>query len=152
MRSGHVWSWVGIVLLAWTPAALAYPGGTPSYQTDVAPYCAGCHASRSQEMLEGAPDRAQKELSERKHIALVLAGQQGYASLTEPDRQVLADQLMWLNQRTFQADQAAIEEWAGQPAPLGAPLLQAARRGYAMLAAACARAQEANVPLIVQAV
>jgi len=66
--------------------------------------------------------------------------------------QVLSDQLMWLNQRTFQADQAAIEQWAGQPAPQGAPLLQAARRGYAMIAAACARAREANVPLVVQAV
>ena len=63
--------------------------------------------------------------------------------------QVLSDQLMWLNQRTFQADQAAIEQWAGQPAPQGAPLLQAARRGYATLTAACARALEASVPLIV---
>lgn len=65
--------------------------------------------------------------------------------------QVLADQLMWLNQRTFQADRAAIDEWAGQPAPPGAPLLQAAWRGYATLAAACARALEAGVPLIVGA-
>ena len=65
---------------------------------------------------------------------------------------VLSDQLLWLNQRTFQADQDAIAGWRGQPAPAGAPLLQAARRGYAMLAAACARASEANVPLLIQSV
>jgi len=61
---------------------------------------------------------------------------------------VLSDQLMWLNQRTFQADQAAIEAWSEQPAPLGAPLLQAAQRGYAALSAACARAHAASVPLV----
>jgi len=66
--------------------------------------------------------------------------------------QVLADQLQWLNQRTFQADQDAITEWAGQPAPAGAPLLQAVRRGYAMLLAACTRARDENVPLLISAV
>jgi hypothetical protein len=65
---------------------------------------------------------------------------------------VLSDQLLWLNQRTFQADQGVIAEWRGQPAPAGAPLLQAARRGYATLAAACARASEAKVPLLIQSV
>jgi hypothetical protein len=66
--------------------------------------------------------------------------------------QVLSDQLMWLNQRTFQADQEAIVAWQGQPAPADAPLLQAARRGYAALAAACAAAVDANVPLALQPV
>lgn len=65
---------------------------------------------------------------------------------------VLSDQLQWLNQRTFQADQDAIAAWAGQPAPAGAPFLQAARRGYAMLHAACSRASDENVPLLVSAV
>lgn len=63
--------------------------------------------------------------------------------------QVLSDQLAWLNQRTFQADQEAVAGWRGQPAPAGAPLLQAARRGYAALAAACARACDARLPLTV---
>jgi hypothetical protein len=37
-------------VLAWLLIALAplgahaYPGGTPDYQTDVAPFCASCHA------------------------------------------------------------------------------------------------------------
>ena len=52
----------------------------------------------------------------------------------------------------FQADQDAIAAWAGQPAPAGAPFLQAARRGYAMLHAACSRASDENVPLLVSAV
>ncbi len=75
----------------------AYPGGTPSYQTDVAPFCAGCHSSRSVEMLEGSPDRAGKELAERKHVAVVLSGQKGYESLAELDRQMLADQIRALD-------------------------------------------------------
>ena len=57
--------------LALTPlAALAYPGGTPDYQTDAAPFCAGCHASRDAAVLAGAGERADKELAERKHIAV----------------------------------------------------------------------------------
>lgn len=62
---------------------------------------------------------------------------------------VLSDQLMWLNQRTFQADHDGVLEWSGQPAPAGAPLLQAARRGYASLSAACARACDECVPLLI---
>ena len=68
-------------------AAASYPGGTPTYQTDVAPFCAGCHASRDAAALAGAEDLAREELAERKHIALILAGQQGYATLSETDRQ-----------------------------------------------------------------
>ncbi|MCK5944964.1 MAG: hypothetical protein KAI24_23455 [Planctomycetes bacterium] len=64
--------------------------------------------------------------------------------------QVLADQLQWLNERTFQADRAAITEWAGLPAPTNAPLLQAARRGYAQLLAACTEARHHHVPLSVK--
>ena len=84
--------------LALTPlAALAYPGGTPDYQTDAAPFCAGCHASRDAAVLAGAGERADKELAERKHIAVILSGQQGYASLGEPDRQTLVEQIRALD-------------------------------------------------------
>ena len=75
------------------PGALAYPGGTPSYQTDVAPYCAGCHSSRSAEALAGIGERADKEVAERKHIAVILAGEKGYAALSEGDRKTLAEQI-----------------------------------------------------------
>ena len=41
--------------------ASAYPGGTPSFQTDVAPFCAGCHSSRDAAALAGTGERATKE-------------------------------------------------------------------------------------------
>jgi len=84
-----VWlvSWVAGVAV---PAA-AYPGGTPGYQTNAAPYCASCHSSRSVEVLAGAPgDRATKELAENKHLAVLLAGARFYESMAPADREQLA--------------------------------------------------------------
>ena len=75
----------------------AYPGGVPSFQTDAAPFCAGCHSSRDASALAGAGERATKETSEQKHIAVILSGQQGYASLSEPDRQTLVEQIRALD-------------------------------------------------------
>jgi mono/diheme cytochrome c family protein len=77
--------------------ASAYPGGTPNYQTDVAPFCASCHSSRGPEALAGVGERADKEVAERKHIAVVLAGEKGYAQLSEVDRQTLAEQIRALD-------------------------------------------------------
>ncbi len=76
----------------------AYPGGTPSFQTDVAPYCAACHSSRDESALAGAGDRAAKKVAERGHIAVILSGQKGYASLSETDRKMLADQIRALDE------------------------------------------------------
>jgi hypothetical protein len=72
--------------------ASAYPGGTPDYQTDVAPFCAGCHSSRSELALAGAGERAAKETAERKHLALIETGAAStdYALLSQADRQTLA--------------------------------------------------------------
>jgi len=84
-------------LLAAAPAG-AYPGGTPSFQTDVAPYCAACHSSRSAAALAGAGERAERELAEHKHLAAILAGQGGYASLGAPDRVALASQIRALDE------------------------------------------------------
>lgn len=84
--------------LAPGPAA-AYPGGTPDYQTDVAPFCAGCHASRDEGALSGAaPERATKEVAANKHLALVRTGAKvqggpGYEGLSEADRASLASQI-----------------------------------------------------------
>jgi hypothetical protein len=88
--------WLAAALMLPTGAG-AYPGGTPDFQTDAAPYCAGCHASRSLESLSGAGDRAGKEIAESKHLAVVLSGQKGYASLTELDRHALAEQIRALD-------------------------------------------------------
>jgi len=78
-------------------AASAYPGGTPTFQTDVAPFCASCHSSRSPEVLAGAGERADKEVAESKHLAVILSGQQGYKSLGESDRQTLATHIRALD-------------------------------------------------------
>lgn len=63
---------------------------------------------------------------------------------------VLADQLLWLNQRTFQADQEEVPSWLAMPAEAGGPFLTAARRGYAALSAAVSVAQTAAVPLVIR--
>jgi len=78
-------------------AAGAYPGGTPEFQTDVAPFCAGCHSSRSAEMLAGAGEKAEKNLVDQKHLALILEGKRGYADLSAQDRATLADQIRALD-------------------------------------------------------
>ena len=40
-----------VLSVALSGVAVAYPGGTPYYQTDVSPYCAGCHSSISEDAL-----------------------------------------------------------------------------------------------------
>jgi hypothetical protein len=96
MHRFHRWLLVGA--LAAPGVSLAYPGGTPDFQTDAAPYCAGCHSSRSEAALAGAGERAAKEVAERKHLSVLLSGQKGYASLTEVDRRALADQIRALDE------------------------------------------------------
>ena len=111
MRTGTV---AALLLAAlWPAAGGAYPGGTPSYQTDAAPYCAGCHSSRDAEMLEGAGERAQKELTERKHISLILTGQKNYQGLTETDRKTLADQIRALDEASTVTIAAPAQVQAG---------------------------------------
>lgn len=76
-------------LLALPLGASAYPGGTPGFVTDVAPYCASCHSSVSDAQLAGAPpERAKAELSANKHIAKIRTPQEGspYAELTDAQR------------------------------------------------------------------
>jgi len=127
--------------------ASGYPGGTPSYQTDVAPFCAGCHSSRSAEMLGGAGERAGKEVAERKHISVVLSGQKGYSSLSESDRQTLAEQIRALDQAStlkvavpasVQAGatfQVRVDVTGGAGPVVGVALVDRAHRWYARPAA-----------------
>lgn len=87
-------AWIAVTALLSAPAGVsAYPGGTPDFQTDVAPYCAACHSSLTVESLEGTGDRADKELSANKHLALILQGQAPYDKLSEADRATLAQQI-----------------------------------------------------------
>ena len=80
----------GVLVLA--GSAAAYPGGTPAFVTDVAPFCASCHSSRSLGQLEGVPaQRAQAELAVNKHLGKIRAAVAGspYAELTEEQREQL---------------------------------------------------------------
>ena len=87
-------SWVAISALLLAPGySHSYPGGTPDFQTDVAPFCAACHSSLAEEVLEGAGPRAEKELSANKHLALIMSGQGPYEKLSEADRATLVQQI-----------------------------------------------------------
>jgi hypothetical protein len=94
--------------------AWAYPGGTPDYQTDVAPFCSSCHSSRNVEEMAGTGERAEKELAEKKHIAVILSGQKGYADLSEADRVMLADQIRALDKASTVQMDAPDSVTAGQ--------------------------------------
>jgi len=63
---------------------------------------------------------------------------------------VLADQLKWLNQRTFQADADEVDSWLGLPAPAGGEFFAAARRGFAGLAAVVEAAVHQRLPVVVR--
>jgi len=86
-----------VCTLALASSALAYPGGTPDFQTDAAPFCAGCHASRDASALAGAGKVAQEQVAEQKHISKILTGEGGYATLSEPDRRTLVEQIRALD-------------------------------------------------------
>lgn len=128
-------------------AAGAYPGGTPSFQTDIAPFCAACHSSRSIEMLAGNHDRAQKEFAERKHISQILSAQKGYASLSETDRKTLVEQIRALDEASTVRIAAPAQVRAGEVFPVtvsvtggagpvvGIALVDRAHRWYARPAA-----------------
>ncbi|MEY4674873.1 MAG: hypothetical protein RL148_2657 [Planctomycetota bacterium] len=64
---------------------------------------------------------------------------------------LLQDQLKRLNEATFQAGACELGEWQALPAPAGGDLLDAARRGLAVLAAAAAWARAMNSVLLLQA-
>ena len=51
VRNGFI---IALATFALPTLAVAYPGGTPSYQTDIAPFCAACHSSVSVAALAGA--------------------------------------------------------------------------------------------------
>jgi hypothetical protein len=128
-------------------AAVSYPGGTPSYQTDVAPFCAGCHASRDAGALAGAGERAEKEVAERKHVAVILSGQKGYESLSETDRKSLAEQIRALDEASTvtlaapasiqagEAFQVTVSLTGGAGPVVGVALVDRAHRWFARPAA-----------------
>jgi hypothetical protein len=88
----------GLALALLGAAAHGYPGGTPGYQTDAAPFCASCHSSLTESVLAGGPPGfATKSLAENNHYALIEKGEEGYAALSEADRATLIEQLRALD-------------------------------------------------------
>jgi hypothetical protein len=92
--------------------AAAYPGGTPDFQTDLAPFCAACHSSVDEAALEGAGEKAAKNTIEKKHLALIVAGEKGYAELSEADRAKLVEHI-----RATDGNSRATMEFPPQVAP-----------------------------------
>lgn len=82
----YPWAVMGLMASLVAGTAAAYPGGTPDFQTDVAPYCAGCHSSTAMADLSGTGQRASAELAENKHYAAIRAGSGQYSGLSEADR------------------------------------------------------------------
>jgi hypothetical protein len=135
-------------LLIGATSASAYPGGTPDFQTDVTPYCAACHSSRDAAALAGAGERAEKETAQRKHLAVILSGQKGYADLSEDDRRTLASQIRALDAASTIALEAPdkvapgavfdvrVKVTGGSGPVVGVALVDAAHRWYARPATA----------------
>jgi mono/diheme cytochrome c family protein len=128
--------------------APAYPGGTPDYQTDVAPFCASCHSSRAESVLAGSSERAAKEVATNKHLALVKAGAKvqngaGYEGMSEADRATLIAQVEALDAASTVKVEAPAKVKAGETFAVkvsltggggpvvGVGLVDAAHRWYA---------------------
>ena len=70
----------------------AYPGGTPRFVTNAAPYCATCHSSASSEQLRDLPPEAVANmLAQKRHYSAITAGEENYKKLEPPDREKLLD-------------------------------------------------------------
>ncbi len=89
---------VALASLVLVGPAGAYPGGTPAFQTDAAPFCAGCHSSLDEAVFAGGtPGFAAKQLAENKHLALIRAGEGGYGKLSAEQRQELIGHIQALD-------------------------------------------------------
>lgn len=97
-RSAVVTTLVSLGMFVVSTGAVAYPGGTPNYQTDAAPYCASCHSSREESVFSGsAAGFAVKQLAENKHLALIRAGEGGFGKLTPEQRLELVGHIQALD-------------------------------------------------------
>lgn len=88
------WLIVGVVVLCgsvgWTVSrTLAYPNGPIWYVTDVAPYCAGCHASTSEKQIPEHPKEfVAKWTIEGKHLVDFEKGE-AYKNMSPADKEKL---------------------------------------------------------------
>jgi hypothetical protein len=78
--------------------ALADPYGPPHAVTDMAPFCASCHASTSVTQLPDLrPEIARTETIEEKHIQHIKTGA-AYKDLTAAQRETLIDAVTWVDE------------------------------------------------------
>jgi hypothetical protein len=140
---------LGAVLIACMAGiASAYPGGTPDFQTDVAPYCAACHASTADSDLLGLGDRARSELAAHKHLASIKNGVGPYAELNEADRAKLVEWLAAVDRNSTifletpaqvtpgQTFQVTVKVTGGAGPSVGVALVDRAHRFFARPASA----------------
>lgn len=81
-------------------AAWADPYGPPRAVTDMAPFCATCHASTSLIQLpELSSEAAAAELAESKHLAKIRSDP-AYKDLTAPDREALIAAVKWMDENS----------------------------------------------------
>src|SRR5262245_54615224 len=104
-------AWLALVLLAAgagaallalrPPAARAYPNGVPAFVTDVTPYCAGCHSSCNRTQLrEMSLPHQEAQYFENKHYGPLLRGEGRYASIPEPERKAILDDVRLVDGNT----------------------------------------------------
>jgi len=81
-----------------TAVVLADPYGPPHAVTDMAPFCASCHASTSLDQLRDLPpEAAEKETVAGKHVARIIQDQ-AYKDLSPEDRELLIAAVKWIDQ------------------------------------------------------
>jgi len=86
------------VMILAAAAALADPYGPPRAVTDMAPFCASCHASTSLDQLKELPaDVAAKETVESKHLKRINTDPL-YKDLSAEDRDLLIAAVKWVDQ------------------------------------------------------
>jgi hypothetical protein len=96
---------VPIILLV-AAVALADPYGPPHAVTDMAPFCATCHASTSLGQLPDlAPDIAAGETIEEKHLKEIKTGSP-YKDLTSAERVTLLSAIRWVDEHAAVTIQA----------------------------------------------
>ena len=86
-----------IVALVGGAVASADPYGPPHAVTDMAPFCASCHASTSEAQLQDLrPEIAKTETIEEKHVKYIRTGA-AYKDLTPEQRESLVDAVQWVD-------------------------------------------------------
>ncbi len=135
-----LWAGAWLVLPA---LAGAYPGGTPAFVTDVAPFCANCHSSVSADQLAGLPEaRVQAELAPNKHLVRIREARPDgpYGKLTPAARAALLDGIAKIDAATRvvlvvpaevgagQEFEASVEATGGGGPVVGIALVDAAHR------------------------